>query len=79
MVLILSSSEKPKTGQISTLALLGFGSLLSAGSRAIDITLEGQEPVLPEAVKITLIIPKGGLEESSLLGSEFVWPPRLLV
>ena len=54
------------------MALLGSELLLSAGNRATDITLEGQEPVLPGAAKMTLIIPKGGLEESSLLGSEFV-------
>ena len=34
--------------------------------RAIDITLDGHDPILPGAVKITLIIPKGGLEEISL-------------
>ena len=28
---------------------------------------------------MTLIIPKGGLEESSLLGSEFVCPPSLAI
>ena len=79
MVLILSSSKKPRTGQVSISALLGFELFLLVGSRAMDITLEGQESVLPRATKMTLIVPKGGLEESSLLGSEFVWPPRLLV
>ena len=79
MVPISSSFEKPRTSRISTLALLGFGLLLLAGSRVTNITLEEQEPVLPGAVKMTLIVPKGGLEESSLLGSEFVWPPQLLV
>ena len=44
-------------------------------SRATDITLEGQEPVLPEATKMIFIIPNRGLEESSLRDSESVWPP----
>ena len=72
MVLILSSSEKPKTGWISILALFGFELESSAGSRAINITLEGQESVLPEATKMTFIIPNGGHEESSFRGSESI-------
>ena len=72
MVLTLSSSEKPRTNQISTLALFGSELLLSAGNRATDITLKGREPVLLGVTKITFIVPKGGLEELSLLGSEFV-------
>ena len=75
MVSILSLSKKPRTGQISIMALLGSKLLLLAGNRATDITLEGQEPVLPGTAKMTLIVPKGGLEESSLRGSKFVWPP----
>ena len=31
-----------------------------------DITLDGHNPVLPGAAKITLIVPKGGLEGISL-------------
>ena len=34
-----------------------------ACSRATDITLEGREPVLPGAVKMTLMTPISGLEE----------------
>ena len=34
--------------------------------RAIDIILDGHNPVLPGAAKITLIVPKGGLEGISL-------------
>ena len=41
----------------------------------MDITLDGQDPVLPGAAKMTLIIPKGGLEETSLRVSEFAWLP----
>ena len=66
MVPILSLSEKLSAGWISILALFGLGLLSSADSWATDITLKGQEPVLPEAAKMTLIIPKGGLEEASL-------------
>ena len=42
MVPTLSSSEKLNVGYTSILALLGFGSNSSAGSRATDITLEGK-------------------------------------
>ena len=72
MVPILSSSEKPRTGWISILALFGSELELSAGIRATDITLEGQEPILPEATKITFIVPSEGLEELSLRGSESI-------
>ena len=43
--------------------------------RATDITLDGQDPVLPGVVKMTLIVPKGGLEETSLRDSELAWHP----
>ena len=33
---------------------------------AIDIILDGYEPIQPEAARITLIIPRDGLEEASL-------------
>ena len=73
MVPILSSSEKSSTCGASFLALFGFELLSSVDSRATDITLEEQEPVLPGAAKMTLIIPRGGLEEASFRGSEPVW------
>ena len=41
-------------------------------SQATDITLEGQELVLPGAAKMTLIVPRGCLEEASLRGSEHI-------
>ena len=62
MVLILSSSEKPKTGWISILALFGFELESSVGSRATNITLKGQESVLLGATKMTFIVPNGGHE-----------------
>ena len=43
--------------------------------RATDITLDGQDPVLPGVAKMTLIVPKGGLEGISLRDSEFAWLP----
>ena len=43
--------------------------------RAMDITLDGQDHVLPGAAKMTLIVPKGGLEETSLRDSKLVWLP----
>ena len=75
MVSILSSFEKLSAGWISILALFGSRLLSSVDSRAIDITLEGQELVLLGAAKMTLIVPKGDLEEESLQGSEPVWLP----
>ena len=74
MVQNLSSSEKLSAGWISILALFGSELESSAGSRATDITLDGPEPVLPGAAKMTFIVPKGGLEEASLRGFEPTWP-----
>ena len=75
MVPILSSSKKLSAGWISILALFGSGLLSSADNRATNITLEGQESVLPGIAKMTLIILKGGLEEASLWGSVPIWLP----
>ena len=43
--------------------------------RATDIALDGHDPVLPGAAKMTLIVPKGGLEGISPQDSEFTWLP----
>ena len=43
--------------------------------RVMDITLDGQDPVHLGAAKMTLIVPKGGLEETFLRDSEFAWLP----
>ena len=43
--------------------------------RATEITLDGQDLVFPGAAKMTLIVPKGGLEETSLRDSELAWLP----
>ena len=70
MVPILSSSKKLNVDRVSNLALFGPKLVPPAGSRATDITLEQQELVLPRAANMTLIIPKGSLEETSLWGFE---------
>ena len=75
MVQTLSSSEKLNAGWILTLALFGSEFESSADSRVTDIILEGPDPVLLGAAKMTFIVPKGGLEEATLRGSEFVWLP----
>ena len=46
--------------------------------RATDITLDGHDPVLPGAAKITLIVPREGLEGISLSDLELARPPRPL-
>ena len=70
MVPTLSSSEKPNTNGMPILALLGIELDSSAGQRDTDITLEGQDPVLPEAAKITFVVPKESLKEESPRNSE---------
>ena len=50
----------------------------SAGSRATNITLDEEDPVLPEVVKMTLIVPRGGFEGASLRRSKPVCSVRLL-
>ena len=70
MVLNFSLFEKLNVGGISILALFGLELVPSVGSQATDITQERQEPVLLRAAKMTLIVPRGGLKEASLWGSE---------
>ena len=41
----------------------------------ITLIVEGWEPILPRAVWITLIVPKGALEEASLRGPNPDWSP----
>ena len=75
MVPALSSSKKPKVGRISTLTLFGFETPSSDDNHATDITMDGQDPVVPGVAKMTLIIPKGGSEVAFFLEFEFVWFP----
>ena len=64
-------------GRLS-LALFGSWQVSSEGRQATDITLDGHDPVLPGAAKITLIIPREGLEGTSLSDQELVYPPSPL-
>ena len=75
MVPTLSSSTKLNAGRISTLALFNSELESSVGSQATDITLEGWELVLPRAAKMTLIVPKGGLEEAFPWTLDPAWSP----
>ena len=43
--------------------------------QATDITLDGHDPILPSAAKMTLIVSKGGFEGISLRDSEPTWLP----
>ena len=78
MVPILSPSENPSTGEAHFLAFLDSQLSSSVESWATDITLERQEPVLPRAVRMTFIVPMGGLKEASLRVSRFACPYRPL-
>ena len=77
MVPNLSSFKKPNTNGIPILTLFGIEMKPSSGQQDIDITLEGQDPVLPKATNITFIVPRGGLEDTSPRTVEpawFLWP-----
>ena len=43
--------------------------------RAMDITLDERDPILPGAAKMTLIVPNRGLEETSPRDSKLAWLP----
>ena len=62
----------------SGLAFFGSRLVSLEGRQATDITLDGHDPVLPGAAKITLIVPRGGLEGVSLSDREVVYPPSPL-
>ena len=66
------------TNGSSTLALFGFGLVSLEDKRATNIILDGHDPILPGAAKITLIVPKGGLEGVFLSDRELVCPPSPL-
>ena len=61
----LSSSEKPNTSGIPILTLFGIELEPSSRQQDTDITLDGQDSVLPRAANMTLIVPRGGLEDAS--------------
>ena len=50
----------------SSLALFGSRQMSLEDRQATDITLDRHDPVLLSAAKITLIVPRGGLEGVSL-------------
>ena len=62
----------------SSLALFGLWQVSSGSRRATVITLDGHDPVLPGAEKITLIVPRRGLEGTSFSDRELVCPPSSL-
>ena len=66
MVLALSLFEKLSASWTFYLALFSPGLAPFVANRATNITLDGREPVRLEVVKMTFIVPKGGLEEASL-------------
>ena len=78
MVPILFLFENPKIGWMSILALFSLELESSIGSQATDITLDREDPVLPRAAKMTLIVPRGGLERVSFRGSKPVCSVRPL-
>ena len=75
MVLSLSLSEKLNTYGIPILTLFGIELEPSSGQQDTDITLEGQDLVLPRAANMTFIMPRGGLEDASPQNAEPIWLP----
>jgi len=78
MVLTLFSSEKLNASRTSSLALFDFGLGSSTCGQATDITLEGCEPILLGATKMTLIILKGSFEEAFPWALDPAWSSCLL-
>ena len=74
----LSLSKKLNAGQTSILALFSSRLESSVSGGATNITLEGWELVLPGAARMTLIMPKGGLEDVSFWDLDPAWPLCLL-
>ena len=72
MVPYLSASEKLNTNGTFILALFGIELESSSERQDNDITLEGQDPVLPGAAKMTFMVPRGGLGAAFPRNAEFV-------
>ena len=72
---ILFSSKKLNGGRTSILALFGSEWESSDDSLATNITLEGWEPILPSATKMTLMVPSEGLEEVFPRAPDLDWSP----
>ena len=62
MVPYLSASEKLSIKGTFVLALFGIELGSSSVKCDTDIILVGQDPVLPRAANITLMVPRGGLD-----------------
>ena len=73
MVPCLFASEKLNTS--GTFILTHFGIELESSSEQqdTDIILEGQDPVLPGAVNMMFMVPRGGLGAAFPRNAEFVW------
>ena len=78
MVLSLSLSEKLNTYGIPILTLFGIELEPSSRQQDTDITLEGQDLVLPRVANMTFIMPRGALEDASPQNAEPIWLPRPL-
>ena len=72
MVPCLSAFEKLSTRGTFVLALFGIELESSSERQDTDITLEGQDPVLPGAAKMTFMVPRGGLGAAFPRNTEFV-------
>ena len=62
MVPYLSTSEKLNTRGTFVLFLFGTELHSSSEQQDTDITLEGQDPVLPGAANMTFMVPRGGFD-----------------
>ena len=71
MVPCLSTSEKLNTNGTFILTLFGIELESSSEQQDIDIILEGQDPVLPRAAKITFMMPREGLGAAFPRNAEF--------
>ena len=72
MVPYLSASEKLNINGTFILALFGIELESSSERQDNDITLEGQDPVLLGAAKMTFMVPRGGLGAAFPRNAEFV-------
>ena len=75
MVPSLSASKKLNTNGTFILTLFGLGPEFSPEPQDIDIILEGQNLVLPGAVNMMFMVPRGGLRAVFPRNTEFAWPP----
>ena len=72
MVPYLSASVKLNTNGTFILTLFGIELESSSEQQDTDIILEGQDPVLPGAMNMTFMVPRGGLGAAFPQNAEFV-------